>query len=175
MAKKKGKTKIAKEDKTKRPTKKSTPKRKGRTRKKTARKKKEGPSSLSDLSADIEEIQVFKDIIYISEIGIINQDLDGDVTLWSSVAETIFGYQEKEVLGKKIMIVPDDLQDEHNELLERAKKGEIISHIETQRLHKDGYIVDVDLTLHPLRSNGGKVIGICNIINSTIIWKIYRF
>jgi PAS domain S-box-containing protein len=81
--------------------------------------------------------------------------------------ETLFGWPAEEVVGGKLPIVPDFLQNSMNRIHERIRQGETIAGLETTRLCKDGQLIDVEATLSPLRDHNGAVIGITGICRDT--------
>ncbi|HKC88507.1 MAG TPA: PAS domain S-box protein, partial [Blastocatellia bacterium] len=83
---------------------------------------------------------------------------------WNKGAEKLFGYAAEEVMGKSIMIViPPDRADEETRVLERVRRGEKIDHYETVRRRKGGALVEIALTVSPLRDKAGAVIGASKI------------
>lgn len=100
------------------------------------------------------------EIVENSDDAIISQDLNGTVTSWNSAAERLYGYQAAEVLGQSIrVIIPDRLQHEEEEVVRRVRNGERVPPFDTQRRHKDGSLVDVALTVSPIRDQDGVIIG----------------
>ncbi|HEX3100910.1 MAG TPA: PAS domain S-box protein, partial [Pyrinomonadaceae bacterium] len=96
--------------------------------------------------------------------AIISKDLNGIITSWNAGAEGIFGYTEKETIGKSItLLIPDDHLDEEPAILERIRKGEQITHYETIRRRKDGVTIDVSLTVSPIIGVKGQIIGASKI------------
>jgi PAS domain S-box-containing protein len=99
-----------------------------------------------------------------AEDAIISKTLDGIITSWNKGAERIFGYTAPEVIGKPIFIlIPPDHHNEEREILDRIKKGEHVSHYETVRRRKDGSLVDISLTVSPIKRPDGKIIGASKI------------
>src|SRR4051794_10991117 len=93
--------------------------------------------------------------------AIIGMTLDGTVTSWNKAAEQIFGYSAQETIGRDISIlIPPDLEDEEPRMLERVSQGERVEHYESVRRRKDGTLVDVSLTISPIRDPQGNIIGI---------------
>lgn len=103
-------------------------------------------------------------IINSSDDAIISKDLNGVVTSWNKSAERIFGHSAKEMVGKSITILipPDRLEEEPNILL-RIAQGERVDHFQTKRKTKDGRIIDVSLTISPIKNQQGVIIGISKI------------
>jgi PAS domain S-box-containing protein len=103
---------------------------------------------------------LFSSVVESSNDAIITKSLDGTITAWNRAAEDLFGYSSAEAVGQHIrMIVPPDRRDEMYDILERISRGEAIEQRETQRLHKNGSLIDVVLTITPLRSEAGEIIG----------------
>jgi len=99
-------------------------------------------------------------IVDSSQDAIIGKDLNGTIISWNKGAERIYGYTAGEAVGQPIsIIVPDDRPDEIPDILEKIKRGEIIGFYESVRLAKDGKRLDVSLTVMPIRSNDGKIVG----------------
>jgi PAS domain S-box-containing protein len=95
-----------------------------------------------------------------SEDAIVGKTLDGHVTSWNRGAEKVFGYTRHEMAGKPISILfPADRMNEEPEILERIKRGESVDHYETRRRRKDGRIIDISVTISPIRDADGKIIG----------------
>ncbi len=102
-------------------------------------------------------------IIDNSADAIITTDLNGIVTQWNKGAERIYGFTEQEALGSFLPFIPDFLMDTEKQYIERIKKGETIRDIETLRRRKDGKIIEVSLTLSPIKDATGEIIGISGI------------
>ncbi len=99
-------------------------------------------------------------IVNSSRDAIIGKDLNGIVNSWNKGAEMIFGYTAGEMLGTPIMrLIPADRQNEEIHILREIASGESVNHFETQRLTKDGRLIDVSVTASPIRDASGKVIG----------------
>ncbi|HYR82775.1 MAG TPA: PAS domain S-box protein [Terriglobia bacterium] len=99
-------------------------------------------------------------IIESADDAIITKDLNGIVTTWNPAAEKIFGYTAEEMIGKPVAtLLPPDRPDEENEILRRLRQGQRIDHFETRRLRKDGRIIEVSITVSPIQSADGTVIG----------------
>ncbi|HVE66882.1 MAG TPA: chemotaxis protein CheB, partial [Thermoanaerobaculia bacterium] len=103
-------------------------------------------------------------IVSSSEDAIVSKDLDGVITTWNRGAELLFGYSPEEAIGKSVtLLIPDDHVDEEPQILERIRRGEVIGHYETVRRRKDGSLVDVSLTVSPMRDSTGTVVGASKI------------
>ncbi len=103
-------------------------------------------------------------IVATADDAIIAKDLTGKITSWNRAAERIFGFTEAEAVGQSIRIViPDDRYAEEDEVLRRIAAGEIVDHFDTIRRTKDGRLINVSLTISPLRTSAGVIIGASKI------------
>lgn len=103
-------------------------------------------------------------IIDWSNDAIVSKGLDSVITTWNRAAEKLFGYKAEEAVGRSVMmLIPDHLQSEEREIISRIKLGEVVETYETVRRRKDGSLVDVSLTISPIRDGAGKVIGASKI------------
>jgi PAS domain S-box-containing protein len=104
-------------------------------------------------------------IVDTSDDAIISKDLDGVVNSWNHGAEAMFGYTASEAIGHTVasLIIPADRQDEEDDILRRIRRGEAVDHFETVRRHKDGVLLDVSVTISPLRDRRGRIIGASKI------------
>ena len=103
-------------------------------------------------------------IVESSDDAIVSKTLDGIITTWNIGAERMFGYRADEVIGKPITIlIPPTSIDEEPEILARLRRGERIEHYETVRMRKDGSLLDVALTVSPVKDGNGKIIGASKI------------
>ena len=93
--------------------------------------------------------------------AIIGKDLDGTITSWNRGAQMLFGHSAAEAIGRQVgaLLVPPHLQEQEVTLLARLHAGEAISDIETQRLHKDGRLIDVWVSVSPILGPDGLVTG----------------
>jgi PAS domain S-box-containing protein len=103
-------------------------------------------------------------IIENSDDAIITKNLDGIISSWNKSAERIFGYTAPEVIGKSVTIlIPPERQDEEPTILARLRRGERIDHYETVRQRKDGSLIDISLTVSPIRNATGEIVGASKI------------
>jgi PAS domain S-box-containing protein len=104
-------------------------------------------------------------IIENSDDAILSKDITGTVTSWNRGAERIFGYSADEMVGKHIItLIPRDRVSEEAGILERIRRGEHIDHFETVRRCKGGSLIDVSLTVSPIKDEIGKIIGASKIV-----------
>ncbi len=103
-------------------------------------------------------------IVESADDAIIGKDLNGIILTWNAGAESMFGYNAAEVIGKPVSIlVPPGHADEVPEILERIKRGEHIAQFETVRMRKDGTIIPVSLTFSAVKDGSGRIIGASKI------------
>jgi PAS domain S-box-containing protein len=103
-------------------------------------------------------------IIDSSDDAIISKDLQGIITTWNLAATRLFGYLPDEIIGRSVLtLIPDELHSEEPEILRKVKSGERIDHFETRRRRKNGELIDISLTISPIRDGAGRIIGISKI------------
>ena len=111
-------------------------------------------------------------IVESSDDPIYSEDLTGSIVSWNPGAEHLYGYSAEEVVGKPIAtIIPDHLKGEEPQFLERIKAGGRIEHYETTRRCKDGRLVDVSLTMSPMRDEHGAIVGASKIVRDVTARK----
>ena len=99
-------------------------------------------------------------IVESSSDAIIGKNLDGIVTSWNHGAEIIFGYSAKEMVGQPLeRLIPPDRQGEEEQILQRIRQGERVKRFDTVRRRKDGRLVDVSVTVSPIKDAAGRVVG----------------
>ena len=103
-------------------------------------------------------------IIESSDDAIISKDLNGVIMSWNASAERIFGFSAQEAIGRHIsIIIPEDRLDEENEIISKIRKGERVEHFQTVRRKKDASCLDISVTVSPIRSASGRIIGASKI------------
>jgi PAS domain S-box-containing protein len=103
-------------------------------------------------------------IVESSDDAIVSNSLDGIIASWNKGAERMFGYSESEMIGKKIsMLTPPGHKSEVPGLVGKIKRGEHIEHFETVRRRMDGTLIDVSLSISPIKDRSGNVIGASSI------------
>ncbi|MBV8495448.1 MAG: PAS domain S-box protein [Gammaproteobacteria bacterium] len=103
-------------------------------------------------------------IVESSDDAIVSKTLEGRILSWNQSATRIFGYQPEEVIGKPITtIIPPELHEQEREILGKLRRGECIDHFDTVRLAKDGRLIPVSLSISPVRSASGRIIGAAKI------------
>ncbi len=103
-------------------------------------------------------------IVESADEAIIGKTLDGIVTAWNPSAERIFGYAAVEMIGQPIsLIAAPDRRDEMPSILERIRRGETVDHLQTVRRRKDGTLIDISLTVSPIKDARGRIVGASKI------------
>jgi PAS domain S-box-containing protein len=103
-------------------------------------------------------------IVDSSDDVIVSKTLDGVITSWNHAAERMFGWTAAEAVGRHItLIIPADRWAEENEVLARIRRGERVDHFDTQRITRDGRLVDVSITISPIRDRTGRIVGASKI------------
>jgi PAS domain S-box-containing protein len=99
-------------------------------------------------------------IVESSDDAIVSKTLDGVITSWNSGAERMFGWPAPMAIGKHItLIVPEDRRAEEDDVLARLRRGERLDHFETVRMARDGRLIDVSLSVSPVRDRYGHIVG----------------
>jgi two-component system, chemotaxis family, CheB/CheR fusion protein len=115
------------------------------------------PTDLSDLHLTQARLAA---IVESSDDAIISKTLDGKIVSWNAAAERLFGYRAHEIIGKPITtIIPADRMPEERDILDRVRRGERVEHFETVRVTRDGRLVELSLTISPVRTPAGQIIG----------------
>jgi len=103
-------------------------------------------------------------IVDSSEDAIVSKDLNGVVQTWNHAAERMFGYTADDIIGRSIvMIIPHDRRAEEESVLARIRAGTSVEHFETIRQRKDGSLVEISLSVSPIRTADGTVVGASKI------------
>ncbi|HWA25571.1 MAG TPA: PAS domain S-box protein [Lacunisphaera sp.] len=104
-------------------------------------------------------------VINSSDDAIVTSDLSGMITSWNPAAERIFGYPADEAIGQSAtMLLPPDRADEETTIMGRVKNGERVEHFDTVRRRKDSALIDVSVTVFPIREADGRIIGASKIV-----------
>lgn len=106
----------------------------------------------------------FAAIVESTDDAVLSKTLDGTITSWNAAAQRMYGYTPEEAVGKNVrMLVPPDRPGEIDAILERIRAGERVEHFDTQRVRKDGGILDLSLTVSPVANDEGVVVGASTI------------
>ena len=107
-----------------------------------------------------EAIRRLASIVESSSEAIYSKTLAGVITSWNSGAEQLYGYAASEMIGHSISIlIPPDNQAELMEIIERIKAGEALKNRETWRVRKDGTLIEVSVTISPIRDAQRRIVG----------------
>jgi len=99
-------------------------------------------------------------IVESSHDAIVSKSLNGVITSWNKGAERLFGYAAEEAVGQNItLIIPPERRHEERTIVEQLTRGERVDHFETVRMRKDGSLLDVSLTISPMKDASGRVVG----------------
>jgi len=126
----------------------------------------EAPSNISDATISSHEADTLRlaAIVESSDDAIIGKRLDGTITSWNRGAERLFGYRPDEIIGRSILtLIPPDRHEEEVGIVNRLRRGQQIEHFETVRRHKSGKLIDISLTVSPIRRRDGTIIGASKI------------
>jgi PAS domain S-box-containing protein len=108
--------------------------------------------------------ELLASIVESSQDAIISKTINGIITSWNRGAEQLFGYQAEEVVGKPITIlIPEDRLDEEPAILAKLRAGQKVDHFDTIRRRKDGSLLDISLTISPIRDAHGTIVGASKI------------
>lgn len=111
-----------------------------------------------------EKGSILSAIIASTDDAIISKNLNSIVTSWNGSAQRIFGYTADEMIGQSILkLIPPDRQEEEPLILSRLSRGERVDHFETKRVTKYRALLDVSITISPIKDSQGKLIGLSKI------------
>ncbi len=124
-------------------------------------------NTLEDITSkknDSEKAAMLGAIVGNSNAAIISKTLNGIVTSWNPAAQQIFGYSAEEMIGEPVIkLIPHDLYHEEEHILAKLRRGEVIEQMQTVRIRKNGELIDVSLTVSPVRDEKGRIIGVSKI------------
>jgi PAS domain S-box-containing protein len=104
-------------------------------------------------------------IVESTDDAIISKDLHGRILTWNTGAERLLGYGADEIIGQPVeVIIPPERRDEENDIVSRIAAGERVAHFETKRVRKGGAVLDVSITVSPLRDSDGRITGASTIM-----------
>lgn len=117
-------------------------------------------SLLEDLQTSQQSVSQLAAIVQSSDEAIISKTLDGIIQSWNHGAELAYGYTAKEVVGRSIsVIIPADRIHELHEIMNKIKEGKRVHQFETRHISKQGKLIDVSITVSPMRDHAGKIVG----------------
>jgi PAS domain S-box-containing protein len=119
---------------------------------------------ITDIKEAEEKSAKLAAIIRSTDDAIISKTPESIITSWNAAAERMFGYQSGEMIGESIYkLIPQDRLEEEPMILARLRSGERVEHFETKRQTKDGRLIDVSLTISPIKDPRGNIIGLSKI------------
>jgi PAS domain S-box-containing protein len=119
---------------------------------------------ISDKVAGMVAARRLAAVVESTDDAIIAKDLNSVITSWNPAAERMFGYTEDEAIGRSVrMLIPEDLQNEEDDVLRKIREGQRVDHYETIRQRKDGKKITVSLTISPIRDARGVIVGASKI------------
>jgi PAS domain S-box-containing protein len=131
------------------------------------------PQDMTEPNQAEEILGLLAAIVASSDDAIISKNLDGIITSWNQSAERIFGYTPEEAIGQHItLVIPQERRSEESDILARLRRGERVDHFSTVRRRKDGSLLDVSLTISPVRDSSGKVIGASKVARDITAQKL---
>ena len=117
-------------------------------------------SDITERKAAEETLQKLASIVEFSEDAILGKNTDGKITSWNRAAEKMYGYTRDEVVGRDLsFLVPSDRQAEIPAIMERILSGQPIENLETKRVTKAGSVLDVSMSISPIKDATGQVTG----------------
>ena len=120
----------------------------------------QGQPNLSDSHGTPDVAAYLAAIVASSDDVIVSKTLDGVITSWNPGAERVLGYSAAEAVGKHIkMIIPPERWAEEDDVLARIRRGERVDHFETVRRAKDGRLLNISLTVSPIKDHDGNIVG----------------
>ena len=121
-------------------------------------------SQAQDGGPRAQPINVYESLVESTDDAIVTKTLSGIVLSWNPGAQRIFGYSAAEMIGEPITrLIPVDLLHEEEMILQRIASGERVEHFETVRVHRDGHLVNVSVTISPLCDAAGRIVGASKI------------
>ena len=121
-------------------------------------------SDMASIITMMERLLHWAAVIESSDDAVISKSVDGYITGWNAAAERLYGYKAEEVIGQPVsMLMPPEKVDDFPKIMNQLKAGKKIEHYETQRRAKNGRIINVSLTVSPIRDSQGNLIGASKI------------
>lgn len=121
-------------------------------------------SEMTNILKMMEKLLHWAAIVESSDDAIISKSMEGYITSWNTGAEKLYGYTAEEIVGKPVsVLMPADREDDFPNIMRELKEGRKVDHYETRRKTKDGRVIDVSITVSPIKDASGKVIGASKI------------
>ncbi len=114
-------------------------------------------------------------IVDSSDDAIVSMNLEGTILTWNAAATRIYGYATDAAVGQKIdIVIPDDRLDEERDIRASIARGEPIEHYETVRQHKDGTLIEVSLSMSPVRGASGRIVAAAGFARDISERKLFQ-
>jgi len=114
-------------------------------------------------AAEVEQLMIA--VVESAEDAIVTKTLDGIVRSWNPAAELMLGYRAEEIVGESVLrLIPEACQDEETMIIDNILKGRRVAHLETLRRRKDGSLINVSLTVSPIRDDKGVIVGASKVM-----------
>lgn len=124
-------------------------------------------TDITELKHAAEVEQLVLAVVESAEDAIVTKTLDGIVRSWNPAAELMLGYRAEEIIGQSVLrLIPDACQDEESMILDSITKGRRVAHLETRRRRKNGSLIDVSLTVSPIRDENGNIVGASKVMRN---------
>src|SRR6202165_3774069 len=115
-------------------------------------------------STDQRQLLLAAMLVASSDDAIIGKDQLSAITTWNPAAQRLYGYSAEEVVGRNIaFLLPPDRINELDAVLGQVARGAGAQHYETKRVHKDGHLIEVGMTVSPIRDQSGAIVGTSTI------------
>lgn len=128
------------------------------------------PAVQNDSSSGMSEMQMMEKLLHWAAIvessddAIISKSIDGHITSWNRGAEKLYGYTADEIIGKSVsVLMPPEKVSDFPAIMKQLRRGKKIDHYETKRKTKNGKVIDVSITVSPIKDSQGNVIGASKI------------
>lgn len=132
----------------------------------------EDPADIARFPFDADAGERLAAIVDSSFDAIVSKDLNSTIRTWNAAAEKLFGYSAEEAIGQSVlMLIPEHLRSEEEEIVSRVRAGQRVESFETVRRRKDGSLIAVSLTISPVRNAAGKIIGASKIARDITLTK----
>ncbi len=117
-------------------------------------------SDMRSILVMMEKLLHWAAIIDSSDDAIISKSIDGYITSWNRGAQQLYGYTPEEIIGKPVsVLMPPEKKDDFPFIMKQLHEGKKVEHYETKRMTKDGKVIDVSITVSPIRDSSGNIIG----------------
>jgi PAS domain S-box-containing protein len=129
-----------------------------------ARERQEAMGLLRSMQQSLNQGVRLSEIVRQADDAIWSKTIDGVITSWNRAAHHLLGWHPGEVIGQSVYrLVPPDLHEEERAMLEQLRRGERVNHYQTERFHRDGRRVRLDVSISPVRDASGQVISVGTI------------